>query len=93
MSILDIKIKKNKKIKFNFIVRVLSIPNRQEIFDFNLREKLWWSKDELEFFKKNSYDEVFNLIQRHKFMTIKQASKLLYQPGSMTIIYDKNNFD
>jgi hypothetical protein len=85
---IDKKIKKGKKLKFSNIVKVFRIPNRNEF----LQNDLWWSCQDIANFKKTSYDEIFSLIQRHKYMTVKQATKLLYQPGSITITYDSNNF-
>jgi hypothetical protein len=85
---IDKKFKKGKKLKFNNIVKVYRIPNRNEI----LQNDLWWSCQDIANFKKTSYDEIINLIKRHQYMTVKQATKLLYQPGSMTITYDIDNF-
>ena len=85
---INIDNKFKKKLKFNNIVKVFLIPNRNEI----LQNDLWWSCQDIANFKKTSNDEILNLIKRHKYMTIKQATKLLYQPGSLTIKYDINNF-
>jgi hypothetical protein len=85
--------KKKKNIKFNYKINVILIPNRSFYEKHNLIESLWWSSNELNDFKKESYTEIKKLMERHYFMSIKQASKLLYQPGSMTIVYDKDNFE
>jgi hypothetical protein len=44
-------------------------------------------------FKESCLQEMQALMKRHPKMSYKQATKLLYQPGNMTIVYDKNNFD
>ena len=85
-------IKNKKKITFNCKVHVILIPNINDFSD--LITSLWWSKKDLLFFRESSRDEIQELIQRHDYkMPIKQAMKFLYQPGNMTIVYDKNNFE
>lgn len=87
----QIKVNKKKKIKFNNMLKVKLIPN---IKDFEeLYDDLWWNQDELQEFRQSSTKEILGLISRHKYMSIQQASKLLYQPGNMTIKYDPLNFE
>jgi hypothetical protein len=86
------KNKNKKKITFNCKVDVILIPNLYEYQD--IITSLWWSKTDLLLFRKSSRDELYELIQRHDFtMPLKQAMKFLYQPGNMTIVYDKQNFE
>ena len=85
-------VKNKKKITFNYKVDVILIPSIQEYSD--LISSLWWSKKDLLCFRQSSRDELYELIQRHDFtMPLKQAMKFLYQPGNMTIVYDKHNFE
>lgn len=90
--ILKLNNKKNKKINFNKYVSVILIPNINEYKECNLNQSLWWTKEELQSFKLSCSEEIFKLIKRHNLMTVQQAAKLLYQPGSMTITYDTENF-
>lgn len=83
----------NKKINFNKNVSVILIPHINDYKRCNLNKNLWWTKEELNSFKQSCTEEIFNLISRHNLMTIQQATKLLYQPGSMTIKYDVKNFN
>lgn len=77
----------NKKLRFSEIVDVCAISSFTK-----LKDKLWWSKDDFEEFKKSCLEEITAIINRHWSMTPNQARKLLYQPGNMTIIYDEQNF-
>jgi len=74
-----------KKISFNCCIEVTIIPQTTE-------SKLWWSDRDIQLFKESSIVEIIRLKQIHPSITIQQASKLLYQPPNMTIIYDINNF-
>lgn len=85
--------KKIKKIKFSHCINTILIPNVNDYKKADLINTLWYTTQELLHFRNNSSKEVFELINRHKNMTIKQASKLLYQPGTMNITYDQNNFE
>jgi hypothetical protein len=89
----DRKIKIKNKIKFNRFVNTILIPNVNDYKNADLINTLWYTSTELLNFRNNSSKEVFELINRHKNMTIKQAAKLLYQPGTMNITYDINNFE
>jgi len=90
-SFFEICLNKKKKIKFNNYLNVKLIPNVKDYKE--LFHDLWWSYEELQEFKQSSTKEIYALIGRHKYMTIHQAIKLLYQPGSMTIKYDELNFE
>jgi hypothetical protein len=85
--------KKYKKIIFNSQVSVILIPRINIHSNYELVKNLWWSSKELLSFKQSCLEEIVTLINRHKSMTPQQASKLLHQPGNMTIVYDKKNFD
>jgi hypothetical protein len=82
-----------KKIQFNNFVKTILIPNIDDYKNTNLLNTLWYTPQEFLYFRNASSKEVFELISRHKNMTIKQAAKLLYQPGYMNITYDLNNFE
>ena len=82
-----------KQTKFKTNVSVVHIPKINETVNRHLKEILWWNYDDLLKFRQSSSDEIINLIKRNKSMTIKQAAKLLYQPGNMTIVYDPLNFE
>ena len=77
----------NKKITFSFMNEVCIIYS---ISDH--REYLWWSEEDLYSFKISAMIELRALANRHQNMNLRQAQKLLYQPGNMNIIYDENNF-
>lgn len=76
-----------KKITFSFMNEICII---YPITDH--RQYLWWSEDELYSFKLSSMKELRDLANRHWNMNLRQARKLLYQPGNMNIMYDENNF-
>ena len=80
-------IKNIKRITFSFMNEVCII---KPITDY--KEYLWWSEDELLIFKLSAINELRALANRHYNMNLRQAQKLLYQPGNMNIIYDENNF-
>jgi hypothetical protein len=79
--------KTKKKIKFDEYVYIDYIPS--SIKDRNM---LWWNNTELYLFKESCILEIKNLLNRHPNMNYRDAIKLLYQPGNMTIIYDESNF-
>jgi hypothetical protein len=95
---LNIKTKANnkklhKKIMFNSLVSVILIPRINVNNNYELVKNLWWSPKELLSFKVSCFEEIMDLVNRHTSMTPQQASKLLHQPGNMTIVYDKTNFE
>lgn len=81
--------KKNKKnkIKFSTIVLVKLIPFYYELNNF---PTLWWTPYELMDFKVQASKEIMQLKQKHPYMCISDAQKLLYQPNNIS--YDENNF-
>ena len=42
-----------KKVKFDNIIKVILIPNREEYFNNSLNDLLWWKKEDYCNFKKN----------------------------------------
>jgi hypothetical protein len=83
-----IKKKHKKKIKFHEYVYITYIPPIEKSI-YNL----WWSKIDIHLFKHASVNELEQLMERHPSMNYKDAIRLLYQPGSMNIKYDKSYFD
>jgi hypothetical protein len=77
--------KKNKLLRFSNTVDIIIINHFIDYYNY-----LWWSDTDLQSFKTSSYIEIKELINRHWEMSIRQAQKLLYQPGN--IVYDENNF-
>jgi regulatory protein YycI of two-component signal transduction system YycFG len=76
-----------KKVRFNKDIKnYLIYFNNDCTYD-----NQWYNDDELTSFKKHASIEISELMKIHKSMTIKDAIKLLYQPGN--ICYDKNNFE
>lgn len=85
--------KNNKKINFNSQVSVILIPRINIHNHYDLVKNLWWSPKELLSFKQSCLEEIVTLVNRNTSMTPQQAAKLLHQPGNMTIVYDKTNFE
>ena len=79
--------KKKKNIKFSSIVKVKLIPFYYEINHFSC---LWWTSGELMDFRVQATKEIMDLKQKHPFISLEDAQKLLYQPNNIS--YDKNNF-
>lgn len=77
---------KRKKVSFDPYITVILLP------DTEYTNKLWWSSQDIYYFKESSKIELRRLQTIHPSMSFQQACKLLYQPPSMTIIYDINNF-
>jgi hypothetical protein len=75
-----------KKVKFNENNKIYLID-----FDNNFIFNIWYSENDLVYFKKSAVIEITELMKRHSSMTYKDAIKLLYQPGN--ICYDRNNFE
>jgi hypothetical protein len=51
---------------------------------------LWWSAYELNDFKLQATKEIMELKQKHPFISLSDAQKLLYQPNNIS--YDEKNF-
>ena len=70
-------IKTQKVVSFCNIVRVCLIPTRAE---FNpMFSDIWYSMDEIESFKNDTYLEVKNFIEQNG-CTLKEGMAALYQP-------------
>ena len=50
LSIFDNCIK--KKVKFNNIIKITLIPNREEYFQYSLNDILWWKEEDYINFRK-----------------------------------------
>ena len=85
--------KDTKKISFCPIVKVCIIPEKEMYTLYNIKHDIWWTNAEFISFRQSSLQEIRELIIRNKYMTVKQASKLLYQPGNIKITYDSANFE
>ena len=83
--------KDKKKIKFNKYVYLYFIPNNKYYIEKQLLNKLWYSNEDIDYFKYSSINEIKELIKRHSSMTIKDARYLLYE--NTKIIYNPNFFD
>jgi hypothetical protein len=79
--------KQNKKLRFDIFSDVFIIDTF-----IDTTNSLWWSQTDLYNFKISCINEIHTLMRRHWQMNFKEAKKLLYQPGNMTIIYDEHNF-
>ena len=77
---------KIKKVRFTESNKIHLIPFENE-YIFHI----WYSENELLYFKKTAVKEILELIKRHDSMTYKDAIKLLYQPNNIS--YDMNNFE
>lgn len=85
--------KDTRKISFCPIVNVCIIPGKEMYTLYNIKHDIWWTNDEFVSFRQSCLQEIRELIIRNRYITIKQASKLLYQPGNITISYDCENFE
>lgn len=80
-------IKKNKKITFSSVVNVKLIPFYHEIIHY---PSLWWTPSELMDFRIQSTKEMMELKQKHPYIALSDAQKLLYQPNNIS--FNENNF-
>ena len=85
--------KDSKKISFSPIVNVYMIPEKEFYTLYNIKHDIWWTNDEFVSFRQSCAQEIREFICRHRYMSVKQASKLLYQPINMIITYDVKNFE
>jgi len=76
-----------KKIKFSPIVNVKLIPFYHEIIHY---PSLWWTPCELMDFRIQSSNEIMELKQKHPYISLFDAQKLLYQPNNIS--YNEKNF-
>ena len=80
----------NKKIKFNNYVYVYIIPNNQHYLENNLLDKLWYSNNDIIYFKNSAIREIKELINKHSNMSFKDARYLLYE--NTKIMYNPTFF-
>jgi hypothetical protein len=69
-----------KKVRFSEIVNCVLIPSCRDLFF--IKEELWWSGNECDFFYYSSVREINNFIINHNpALSFKQGKDLLYQSG------------
>jgi hypothetical protein len=72
-----------KRVKFSNIVDCILIPSCSDLYV--IRDDLWWSGNDCDFFYYSSLQEIKRFIKIHDpNMSFKQGKDLLYQSG----IYD-----
>ena len=74
-------LKDTRKVSFSKIVRVCLIPCRHE-FEY-IKHHLWWSAQEIDIFKNDSYRELKYTIESQG-VSLKQALAILYQCSNST---------
>lgn len=74
-----------KKVRFNGFT-IFLIPYTKE----RAEETLWWSEEDQFIAKVNAREEIMRLINIHKYITLKDVIKLLYQPNNIS--YNEDNF-
>ena len=88
---IDCEYKKKNKIRFSKYVFVIFIPTKDEYT--SIKDTIWWDNDLLELFKESADYDIKRLLNIHSAMTVQQAMWLLYQPPSVTMKYNKINFE
>jgi hypothetical protein len=72
-----------KRVRFSEIVHCVLIPCCKDLYI--IRDDLWWSGNECDFFYYSSVREIKRFIENHDpILSFKQGKDLLYQSG----IYD-----
>ena len=77
-----------KQVRFNNEVKIRYYA--QIITTESMKSELWWQRTDLYLAKYYAANDISRLISIHPKMTIKEATKLLYQPNNVT--YDTENF-
>lgn len=67
-----------KKLKFNNIVQVILIPNKEAYSDF--KDQVWWNNYDYNNSLISFNEEIFSIIQKYPTINIRQAKNILYQP-------------
>jgi hypothetical protein len=80
-----------KKVRFSNYCKIHLISNNNSNNNSYDICDIWYTENELIYFKNSALNEIFNLMKHHKSMTYKYAIKLLYQPNN--ICYDIDNFE
>lgn len=81
--------KTTKNVRFSKNIYIYLIPKYYEILN---HKDLWWSETDLIEIRQNAILEMQCLMNKHPFMKLNHAKKLLYQPNNITS-YDPNNFE
>jgi|688.fasta_scaffold788538_2 hypothetical protein len=79
---------KNTKVKFN--EKIESSP-LVSYYDDSEKQHLWWSCLDRYNAAVLSFREIKTLLNRHPYMTCREAKKLLYQPNNIS--YNECNFE
>jgi hypothetical protein len=74
-----------KKVRFNSFT-IFLIPYTKN----GTSDELWWSEEDHFIAKVAAREEIMRLINIHKYITLKDAIKLLYQPNNIS--YNEDNF-
>ena len=74
-----------KKVRFNGFT-IFLIPYTKD----GTSDELWWSEEDQFIAKVNAREEIIRLINIHKYITLKDVIKLLYQPNNIS--YNEDNF-
>ena len=88
---IDCEIKKKNKIRFSQYIFIIFIPTKDEYI--SIKDTIWWDNTLLELFKESANYDIERLLKIHSSMTVQQAMWLLYQPPSVTMKYNKHNFE
>ena len=74
-----------KKVRFNGVT-IFLIPYEKN----RTSDELWWSEEDHFMAKVSAREEIMRLINIHKYITLKDVLKLLYQPNNIS--YNEDNF-
>ena len=78
----NLNIKHNKKVTFSNTIDVILVPKCSEYL--YLKNELWWSNSECDFFFKSSVSEIRKFIRNYEYnIAFKTGRDLLYQPGNV----------
>lgn len=75
--------KKSRKVEFNPIVTVITIPNILKYNKANLNDSIWWNKRDYMIFKDQTAKEVGRFMVRTATWNSKVAFKELYECGKI----------
>jgi hypothetical protein len=78
----------NKKVKFSEKLEFTYLVPKCDVDSISC---LWWNSFDIYRANELAWCEIKSLLNRHPFMTHKQALKLLYQPNNIS--YNKCNFE
>jgi hypothetical protein len=78
MNINDISIKKNKKVCFYFINKVIFIPKREEIIKVINKHDIWWSLEEFKHFNNSFKNEIQIFRYLYPYVNYKDLCKIIF---------------